>query len=290
MYTNSELILDIRTACRISDTDVDWTTSRLLSIATRELRSNVAPWLLSLRDSFYVKYIDTPLIASRARYPISSRSIGSTLHNLKLVDSQGVESVLTHKTISTLSNSQLGRPTDFYLEGNVIRLNPAPSDNSYSLRQYINAKPSKLVDDQRKATIVSLAGMIATVEYSSGMSAGAVNNTRVDVIAGYSPCDILYMDQLVTAVDDTITFPANLPLEISVGDIICFAGEATSPQIPEELAPALLLCVEIVYFKSMDYATQLANAAGNLTQIKQDLMPIYSSRIEGAPKQISSSL
>lgn len=288
MYTSTDFLDDVRTAARLSDTDVDWPDAKLFKIGSQELVTTVCSWLIDRKENHFVKLVEVLVTPGLSTYRISSLTMGAGLRDLKLVDGNSI-CEMKQVSIDSLNSACTGLPTEFAIQGNLIVFKQTPQ-KSYTLRQYINAKPGSFVVSNRFATVTAINGMDVTVTFGAGLNAAAVNGKRVSVIGGSSPYDYIVLDAPVTATGTTISFSSSLPNYLSVGDIVCLSGESIVPQIPEELVPMLVLATAARIFESLNYQIELKTVVGKLTAMKEELAPLFEDRIQGASESVESVL
>lgn len=293
-YLTSDLIEDIRFQCRLSDLDPDYTTARLLKLASQELNASVYPFLISLREDFFIQESQTQVTSGQNFYEVSPRSFASALRDVKLVHSTTGQTInLKRYDLEDPQGNQskpTGIPTGFFLEDNYIILDTIPSDSNWNLLQYIWLKPSKLVLPTECATLVSQnsPGTWTISSPSGTVTTNLQNSTKgLDIINAESPHNTKCFQNVIWSNSTTITGVYGNPKN---GDYVCVYGQNPTIGIPEEFCQLLILSVSARVFEGLNLQTELQTVVGKLQQLKDTLKMSIAPRVEGAQKQIVSIL
>lgn len=260
----------------------------LLDLAYDCLLSELVPAVLSAREEYYVTFQDVAVTANVARIPVPARAMNGVLREVKLVKLSGQVVDLDRIDLEDVGSTTPGTPQAFYLEGNSIVLHPTPDATSGDVvRLYFFLRPSKLVTVAECAIITAINGNVLSVTPPTGWSTG---NT-FDLVRGRAHFDVLGMDLAADTVDgSSITFTEDVPTTLQVGDYVALAEETCFPFLPPEGHVALVQAGVTSALESMGDAQSAATSAAKTASLIQSFKSVLSVRIQGAPKQLGTSL
>lgn len=243
-YTTTDLIQAVRVRGMFPDASKGTLSpDNILLIASEELRSNIAPMILGVREKYYETFVEYPLTANQAIYAIPSRATGSmvslvqyiinnSVQNLNPIDPNGIATTVTGLY-----------PRGFYFENDHIVIYPTPNSTTGTIRLRYYQRPSLLtqVSNCTQITAVDQPNGTVTVQTVPSTWSGGILVDFVGNKSPYSPYGVDSAIQNVTANlnDYTISFNA-LPtnrdgmLQVAVGDWLCPAEYTCLPEFMAE--------------------------------------------------------
>jgi len=254
-----------------------FTDAQILNILTDELRSTLAPLILSCREEYYVTYEDTSITSSTTSFDIPTRALGMILRDVKIVDSSDRESDLVR--INPGFNQM--HYSGFYIRDNkIFLLNPSKySNNSIRLFYYLRPSNLKAVADCAKVTTVGTTSCVVSAVPSSWSS-----SETIDCVQANPPFGVLGKDLSATISGTTITF--TVPTGVAVGDYICLDQESPVPQLPQELHILLTQAATIRFSEILGDIEGVKTATKKYDDMVKSLTSLLSPRVVGEPKLV----
>jgi len=286
-YTTNELIEDIKQRASVPTSQSLFNEDRFVRFLSSKLRDNVVPLMLSVREDYFVTYVDldvTNLTAETNKYSLPERAIGMKLKDVVLVDDRGNEEQLprlTYQDKALPGHVDYQSLYGFYVEGNSIRLFVQDSFVGETLRMYYYRRPNALVK-------TSNAGKILTID--SGTGVVTLDNapttwttaTTFDLICGKPPFDSKSDDTAITAIGGfDLTF-ATIPEGLAVGDWVCEANESVIPQIPYEGFSLLVQLGVVKVLEALNDTRGWQTAVEDYKQMQMDVKTMLSPRVDEA--------
>ena len=262
----------------------------MLEIIDDNIKAHVIPLIDSVNGEFFVTSTNTAIVASQDNYTIPYRSIGRTIRDLKIIDTD----------TGNVRNSPYIEPEDIhlfadtalnfghYFKGDEIYLVPSVPSTfaaSESLQIWYKLRPSTLTKLTNAAKVTSVSSPTVEVASVGSVATGSV----IDFIAGKSGNSILNMDKTCTNVSGTtLTFAAaDIPSGLAVGDYISLAG--TSPvitMIPDEVMPFLERISAAEVLATIGDEIGSSNLSQGVSIERKNLLSLLQPRNEGEPKII----
>jgi hypothetical protein len=160
--TSDSLITSARVQARIPDGDEPLSNTSLLEYADKATVETILPELRSVREEYWVKREDIPVVSGTARYRIPSRAQGGAIRQIRMVATTGFEYSFTRISPEHRSvwDGQSGTPRVYILEGDEIVLIPEPNQTGvWTMRVRYYRRPSKLVPLASVNVISAIAGL-----------------------------------------------------------------------------------------------------------------------------------
>ncbi len=266
-----------------------FTDQEILDVAYDAMIYNVAPWAISNREEYYVYLATTSILSGQKAYPLPTRALGMALREVQLVNNTTVFN-LDRMDLEEQANTLQGRPERFYVMNNEVILYPEPNVSQYTLRTYYFFRPSKLVP-------VAEAGVITAIDTGTGIVTAAMPSTwstsdTFDLVKStggfktYSDGQDLTASAVSTS---SITF-SSLPSTLAVGDYVNLAEESCFPFIPAEAHGLLVHATAAELLESIGDRDGFKIAEARVGKIKNDLETLFSTRVQGAPKNLTDPL
>lgn len=294
-YTTTKLLEDIRTVCLTPEADALYTDARLLALTSNEQLSTVVPQLLSIQEEFFVHYEDVPLSADQTAYDIPERAIGLKLRDVSLIDSSGNENYIGRinpADAKFYGGNVLALPmqiwnNSFYFRDSQIILLPNVAQNFTYLRLYFYRRPSQLVVESEAGHITAIDRNTNTITLSSRPSA-MIAGVEIDFLKGRPPFRSYEDDRAIASVSNNdVTFAAELPDSLVVGDWIALSGETPIPQFPYEIFPMLEQLGACKALEGMGDAN-IDTAWGRYKQMRDDAFKLLSPRTDSPAQKVVS--
>jgi hypothetical protein len=261
-----------------------FTTAGLCAFGDSETRTSLLKQILSVREGYYLTYVDIPVNATGI-YPIPYRAIAGRIHDVQMVVGTSVYQ-LARIEPRDMTNT-INPPTNtyaFWLQGNYIVTLPILSSGSVRIWHYV--RPSNLVASTSCGQVTVITPTTVTVSAAPSTFLTGVN---IDFTQAQPPFGLLSYDVAISnIVSNTLTFASGaIPSTLAVGDWICLAGTTPVPQMPLEFYPLLEQRVAVKVLESQGYAAKLEVAQKKLMEMEKDVLSIINPRDEGNPKKIT---
>jgi len=281
-YTTSDLLSIIRTKAFIPSTQSTFSDDDLLALATDEMRDNIVPQIKECREEYYLVSEDFTVTSDKPYVRIPSRAIGGALREVSRIQGNQ-EYNLSRKSVEDRPYENTSGVTDsFYIKGN--RLYPLRISGD-TIRLYYYVRPSKLVATTSAVQITGIdtaTGIITTGALPSSWGSTGI----IDMIEKEAGFDTLGRSISATFGTGQITVaPADIPVELELGDWISLEDTSPVPQIPVEFFPYLAQAVVVQVFDSVGDFDAKASAEQKLEKIEKHAVAMISPRVEGEGKQ-----
>jgi hypothetical protein len=294
--TTADLLKSIRqvanlpevTASDVLDSTTEYTTDvGILSVATRELQTFIAPKIMAQREEFFVATKTYTVSAAYAKYRLPSRAIGSKLKYVAYVPSGG--SVNTDKTTFeelSASHVQDGDKDGYYLEGAYIKLRSSKSSGTLYVTYY--ARPSKLVVTTSAAVITGIAGQI--ISLSGNFPSTLTSASKLDIIKATSPYEVCDSDLAYSAGTGTasITVTGTISTDWEVGDYLAVAEESPVVQAPQDLHNWLTQRVAVKILDLAGYKDDYDRASKELKAMEETAIASITPRSENKRQPVKN--
>jgi hypothetical protein len=300
-FTNTNLLDDVKRRTFMPANQITYSDEDILHYADEELQIGIVPLLMSVREDYFVAYIDTTIDANTAGYDIPERAIGTKLKDVTVIETTALNTPpgsIVEISIPRIQSDQgptrmLNNYPGFYVrENQIILQNPNAFDGKF-LRQYYFKRP-KLVPVTQGSKITALGPQVFTPVLAANqvvvdfVPPGFGSSNTVDLIQAKPGFRTVLMDLPITCSGLVITFTSltTLPTNLQIGDWICLAGETTIPQIPVELHPILAQRVAVKVLEGLGDVTNLQAAQVKLKEAEHSVLMMISNRVEGEPQKI----
>lgn len=267
-------------------------TADILRILNEEQLSSVVPLLLGVREEYFVKDVDTALVAGTSEYAIPTRAMGGQLRDVVVLQADGTTRNLERQYPEAVvgASTDRGAPHSFTLRGNTLVVLPTPIAPGETLRMSIQQRPGYLVETVATATVTSINTGTGVVTASGGVPSSMSTTSPVDFVRAKPGFECLGQDVTPTGkAATTLTIAlASLPSSLAVGDYVCLAGEAPVAQLPVELHPVLVLRGVSVLLKASGDMEGSAAALKEAQEKEGKALTLLSERVKGEQRKISN--
>lgn len=279
-----DLVAAVRVRCRIPDGDAVASDAELLGWADEELSGVILPLVQSARAGYGLTYADQSLVAGQADYRIPQRAQMSGLADVLLLDTQGLATSIPQVPSSEAwrVGTQTGSPGAFTIEGDRVKLLPAPSVSLGSLRLQFCRRPSRLTLASAAAAITSVG---SAPTYAVAAAGSVTNGVSVDVVQGVSGWDVLASDVTVSVAALNFTLPSAVS-GAAVGDYIALAGTTPVVQLPSELHQLLVQAVTVRVYEALGDKQGVALALAQQERLLGYARSMLSPRVHGEVPRI----
>jgi hypothetical protein len=260
-----------------------FTDEEILEVAYDSLLVEIQPILVSLREEYYVTSSTSSTVANTNRYPINPLALGLVLRELKYTI-DGTIYDLQRIDPTTVNDSNTGRPSKFWLQGEDIVLYPTP-DAVGTLTQWFHRRINKPVPIDATAQITQIntgTGVVTATPPTSWTT-----SDTFDFISKNNGNKVLGANVVATSITTSdITFTvADLPSDLAVGDYVALNGETPFIQVPDDVIPLVQHCVVRDLLESMGDAAGVQAAIAKIERIQSTLGRIMVDRIIGAQEK-----
>jgi hypothetical protein len=287
-FDTTALLADIRVRGQIP-TYGDWTDDALLLLATAEMRTYVAPLLISHQDSYFNERATTPLVANQSIYRIPSAAVGGKLVGVYL-QYTGQQSFPLNQTTEhrLLDRSLKGQPEAFYFyDSSNIALVPVPTSTTGTLIFKYNRRTATLVtpavggSTSRTVTnVLSVGGGV--YEFNPALLG------ILDCIKGSPNFENIGSSVSVT-VGTTLASRVTLSSGVlEVGDIFPQVGVSWLVQLPPEYFYLLSQQCACKYLEDIGSTEELQTSMSIRKVMQDQLTPSATPRSDESPKKFKN--
>lgn len=273
----TELISSLKIQGSFPTSNDLFSDSDFLVLFNHQMQVEITPMMLKVNEEFFLQHKDYD-ITQGGLYRIPTRSIGTVIRDLKVLDASGNEQPLSRLFEEDRGSGASG----YYLNRNSVEL--STDFSSGTLRMKIFARPGKLVLTTACAQVTDIVGNTVTV---SSLPDTMATDTLVDFIQNTNPYDLLDYDvAIASAAGTTLTFNS-VPSGLAEGDWICLATESPVPMVPEEMHPVLVqsaLCKTLSSKKDKAYKEELET----LLRVKEDAINMLDPRVQNNSNKVRS--
>lgn len=285
-YTTSTLLTAIGRRAFIPVGQTTFENTDLLAIASENIRSEIVPIMMKIREEYFVYHTDYDVTANQQSYDIPARAVGMVVREIHYINSSGTITKLTRdepeQLISTTKTASV--PASFFLKNNQIWLTTIPDSTVGTLRVYFMLMPNELVE-VTSAAVISNINTGTNVVTVTSIPATWVTGNIFDFIRQDGAHECVAFDKTSTLVSGSdITF-ASLPSTLRVGDYVALQGYSPLVQLPSEFRDLVAQSVACYILEKMrlpgaQAERQLYEKA--LTSIRDMLVP----RTQGSPRSV----
>lgn len=280
-YTSTGLIAQIKRRALIPTSQNLFSDSDLIDMLNEELQNRIIPYILSVREDFFLTYDEIIPDGITKEYDIPYKAIGNKINQITLYTSSQNDSFFA--TIPRLTVSQINDIWGgYYLEGSKIKIYPTAIDSG-TIRIYYYKRPSEIVASTRYSTINSYTTNTSIV--LSSMPANITTGSNIDIISSYQPWQIVNQSTCGTIAGTTI--PISNTENVQNNFYVCSDNESPFAQIPQDTIPLLIQAVIVRMMEYMGDTNGLQAALLTYAQMESDNRNLFSPRVDNQPKKIS---
>lgn len=283
-YDTDYLVTQVKRRASMPSSQALFTPTKLVLMLDDELKTRIVPFMMAIREEWYVTTLDYTGDGTTTVYPIPSDAVGSKLRDVAIWGTGNNGNLQMENNVPRLDPDSLYDANfGFYVQNNNIVFYPHAVDNNKTIRfTYF-----KRVDDLVETTAAAQISVIAsnTVDTSATPPSTFVTGASVQIISSSSPFKPVFESTISTVVGSTITF-ADTVTDAVVGDWVCLAGQSVFPQTPIELIPCLCEAVVVKCLEALGDTDGMQSAMANYQQMELSARSTLSPRVDGAVKKI----
>lgn len=288
-YTTANLLASIKKRGGVPTSQATFENEDFLRFANEELQMGVVPFLMAIREEYFVTSSDVALVSGQTSYNIPTRAIGGKLRDLVFVNTGNqivsLSKIQVDQIPSMGPNINSGNPNYFYFQGNYVYVLPMPNSGGGTIRMYYFLRPNDMVETSACGTIAGMDTTLHTVTLNAVPSTMVIG-TICDFVQALPPFQTLAQDSAITNVSSTTLTFSSLPTGLAIGDFLCLAKESPVPQIPVELHPLLAQRVVVKCLESLGDREGMNFAQAKLDKMEIELRGLMANRVEGEAQKI----
>lgn len=274
------------------------TDAEILSIADEELVADARPMVVSVRGDYDLVYKDYTPVVGQARYRLPARMYDGP-RDIVWVDTDGREYQMTSidledvPRVSRIGNAPSARECQFYLEGDYLRLHPAPASVTGTIRVKYVLHPSKIVKTTSTSvapiTGATYAAVLGTYYCSLAFTAGQLNpdDSLCDVVGGGNSHAVLVPDQYMTSASgNNVTFPATTDPQLAAGDYLCTPGYTPIVPLPDAALSYFVYRVAALCLDAADDAEGFSRMIQHAQKACAEALKTLKPRNQAEPKTL----
>jgi len=279
-YTTSTLVTNVTLISHMPVSNSTFTSTEIINLANRELQTALISQILSVREGYYLTYVDYESTVD-GQYPIPPQAIAGAISAIQLVTAPSVIPVNRLDMAEQFSTESPNATSyGYFMKGNTIQVLPYPTD---TVRVWFARRPNALIATSAAGEITVIAGADVTV--ASLPSTFAIG-TDVDLCADQPTFDVLGNRNIDNIAATTVTLDSAVT-NLAVGDWLCLENQTPVPQIPVEFRPLLEQRVVVKVYELQGYLDKMKAAKDVLTEMEKDMFKLISPRNESQTKVIN---
>lgn len=269
-WLTTDLLADVRRRGGLSDSGGRLSTEDLLAFGDKVIRTQIVPFLRSLREDFILLTEVTALVDGQADYPLPLRAAGSSIETVEYVDSTG--DVYPMPLIprgeayryENSTGSHWRAPHAFAQDATGITILPTPSNPNGSIRIRFLERAGFLVEASRGSPITDMDAGVSFKTDGPGALGGS-GNKIVDIRSSVPP--FAARARGITVAFDGLSDYATAPPDgLALGDYLTLAEEAVVVPLPDLLHDALGTGILIHVYHALGHAAESKGAKQDFAQ------------------------
>lgn len=300
-YTATDLIESAKVRCLVPVDEVTFKEEDLLRFANEEIQNTILPYVMRLKEEFYVLREYVPTNTTQLAYPVPYRAIGGKLRQLFFCNTPNRNGIITPLTriqpedVNYTTYNQGSDISKFYIENDSVVFpisNGSMPVGFIEMSYYL--RPNKLVRANRVGIITDIDRNNGIITISNNVfPSNFVVGSQVDFLQAKPMYKNYARDIEITSVNTTTkqihVNTASIPAELVVGDHIATAGETIIPQIPTELMSMLAQAMAMRILEAQGDVNNYKVASEKFAQMAQSLIALIDSRTEGNPQKFNNN-
>lgn len=292
-YSVNSLLASVKQRSMNADNQNLLSDEDIVRIASEELQGSLLPYILSVKQEYYVTNQDQTYVPGTTRYNIPQRATGTKLRDVMLVDNMGNEVLLNFVNEEDMKSSWAYAPYQFGFVMTDYSINLVLGNNLGSgTYSYVRLKYFRRPNTLCTTGVSGNAGQV--VSFNPGTKTITLDfapttwttATQFDIINSMPPFQSRADDQAISMIAGfVLTFVNDLPSNLAVGDWVSEANFSPIPQMPVECHRVLevLTAARILQYTG-DPAFSVMQAMAE--SMKRDLIQVLSPRVDGSPQKI----
>ena len=280
-YSTTKLVSNVQLIGHVPLSNSTFTASTIVELASRELQTAIMKQILSVRQGYYLTYVDYPNTVD-GLYPIPGDAIAAAVENIEIVQEPSIIQVnAVDESEQFSTNATTSTSYGFFIKGNQIQILPFPM--GATVRVWYSRRPSQLVTTQESGlvsginlNVITLAAVPATFQVGQPVDFAQAQPTfeflGTKTITNVSGNDI--------TVDSAVT-------GLALSDWMAISGQTPIPQIPVEFRPLLEQRVVVKMYELQNFLDKMKAAESKLKELESDLFHLIAPRVKSQTKIIT---
>lgn len=280
-YTTTDLVNNIQLIAHVPLSNSTFTAPEIINLANRELQTALMSQIMSVREGYYLTYVDYDPNNS-GLYDVPSQAIGGGVASIQLFTDPSIIPVNRIEQSEQFSSlAPMSTTYGYFISGNTINILPIPT--SGAVRVWFFRRPNALVATTAAGHISSVASNVITV--GSLPSTFAVTGS-VDLCGDQPTFNVLGNRTITNISGTTVTLSSSVD-ELAIGDWLCLVDQTPVPQIPVEFRPLLEQRVTVKIYELQGYLEKRAAAEKVQMEMEAAIFKLISPRNESQTKVIN---
>ena len=283
-FTSTGLIAQIKRRALIPTSQNLFSDSDLIAMLNEELQNRVIPYILAVREDYFLTYDAYTQNGSTTEIDIPKNAIGNKINQVNVYTASSDDSFFA--SVPRLAVSQINDYFGgYYIQGNKIKIFPQ-AITSGQLRIYYYRRPSEIVATSRTA-IISTVNTNTSIVCSTNLPANITTGSEIDILSNDQPWDTVTQKTAGTVLNATLDLTDTTDIE--TGFYVASRGESPFAQIPQDTIPLLIQAVVVRMMEYMGDTNGLQAALLTYAQMESDNRNLISPRVDAQPKKISAN-
>ena len=305
VYTTDELLTTVKARAKIPNTQSDGTSDAdLLRWLNEAMDTDILPFMISLREDYYVLTEKIDIVNGQERYRIPKRALGNKIREIKYRNSTSTTDASNDIDMNFISREHLsswqgssnstGAP-GFFFEDVDICLAPSDFSGGGSLIVSYFFRPGDLVllTEARRITAINASEQgINQVTLDPDLPTGWTTSNLFDIHSQDSGAEIKAFSRSGSLSTDKIVFLANIDgTEVGekmpiIGDYVTLENEIVVPALPKVMHPVLAQSAVCSILESMGDYEGGGYQRKILNTMFDRMLELFKQRAEGEPSSV----
>jgi hypothetical protein len=282
-FTSTGLIAQIKRRALIPTSQNLFSDSDLIAMLNEELQNRVIPYILAVREDYFLTYNEYTQNGSTTEIDIPKNAIGNKINQVNIYTASSDDSFFAsvpRLTVSQINDYYGG----YYIQGSKIKIFPQ-AITSGQLRIYYYRRPSEIVATSRTA-VISTVNTNTSIVCSTNLPSNITTGSSIDIVSNEQPWDTITERTAGTVLNATLDLTDTTDIE--TGFYVASRGESPFAQIPQDTIPLLIQAVVVRMMEYMGDTNGLQAALLTYAQMESDNRNLITPRVDAQPKKISA--
>jgi len=282
-FTSTGLIAQIKRRALIPTSQNLFSDSDLIAMLNEELQNRVIPYILAVREDYFLAYNEYTQNGSTTEIDIPENAIGNKINQVNIYTASSDDSFFAsvpRLTVSQINDYYGG----YYIQGSKIKIFPQ-AITSGQLRIYYYRRPSEIVATSRTA-IISTVNTNTSIVCSTNLPANITTGSNIDIVSNKQPWDTITERTAGTVLNATLDLTDTTDIETRF--YVASRKESPFAQIPQDTIPLLIQAVVVRMMEYMGDTNGYQAALLTYAQMESDNRNLITPRVDAQPKKISA--
>lgn len=280
-YSTAALITTVKRIASVPTSQKLLKNDAFIGILNDELQATLVPEIMSVREEYFVAYIDHVIASHSVDFlvDIPSNAIGGKLREVAWVDNNGCLNKLPRIDLEADNNQRNGGVSGFRIQDNSIVLSPSSGG---TLRVFYFKRPNELIETSQAAKIIAINGN--EIQVNSSIPTSWIVGEKLNTISVVQP----FQNKATNLTIVNVSFPiveVDSVVGVSVGDWICMEGYSPIPQVPVEAHRVLAQLAAAKCLEALG-DDKVVVAQKQAIKLMENLFKVINPRIDASPKRI----